>query len=394
MPTPDLPIHLAPRMAEIQPFYVMELLTRARELEAAGRDIVHMEVGEPDFATPEPVLAAVREALTDGRMFYTPALGMPELRRAIARFYGERYDVDLDPGRVIVTPGASGALQLATGVLLGPGEELLMADPGYPCNRHFARFVEARAVSVPVGPESGYQLTAADVERHWSERTVAALIASPSNPTGTVVERAELEAIAAAVHSRGGRLLMDEIYHGLIYEGDVPTALAVSDEAFIINSFSKYFGMTGWRIGWLVAPPAYVRELEKLAQNLFISAPSPSQIAALAAFRPETLAIAEARKAEFRARRDFLLPAMRELGFRIPVTPHGAFYLYADISAFSDDSHRFASELLEEAGVAVTPGLDFGTNAPERHVRIAYTTAIERLEEGVARIRRFLESRA
>jgi aspartate/methionine/tyrosine aminotransferase len=291
-----------------------------------------------------------------------------------------------------VTPGASGALQLATAVLLAPGEALLMADPGYPCNRHFARLVEARAVGVPVGPESGYQLTAAQVEAHWTVETAAALVASPSNPTGTVVERAEMAAIAEVVHRRGGRLLVDEIYNGLVYEGDVTTALAITDEAFVINSFSKYFGMTGWRIGWLVAPPAYVRDLEKLAQNLFISAPTPSQYAALAALRPETLAIAEARRQAFRERRDFLLPALRELGFRIPVTPQGAFYLYADISAFGSDSHRFAMDLLERAGVAVTPGLDFGSNAPERHVRFAYTTSLPRLEEAVARIGTYLES--
>jgi aspartate/methionine/tyrosine aminotransferase len=252
--------------------------------------------------------------------------------------------------------------------------------------------VEARAVGVPVGPESGYQLTAAQVEAHWTAETAAALVATPSNPTGTVVERAEMEAIAAAVHRRGGRLLVDEIYNGLVYEGDVTTALAITDEAFVINSFSKYFGMTGWRIGWLVAPPAYVRDLEKLAQNLFISAPTPSQYAALAALRPETLAIAEERRLAFRERRDYLLPALRELGFRIPVTPRGAFYLYADISAFGNDSHRFAMDLLERAGVAVTPGLDFGANAPERHVRFAYTTSLPRLEEAVARIRAYLES--
>lgn len=391
MPTPEARFRLAPRMAEIQPFYVMELLGRAKALEAAGRDIVHMEVGEPDFPTPEPVLEAVREALVHGRMFYTPALGMPELRAAIAGFYRDRYGVEVAPERILVTPGASGALQLATAVLLAPGEALLMADPGYPCNRHFARLVEARAVSVPVGPESGYQLTAAQVEAHWTTETAAALVASPSNPTGTVVERAEMAAIAAAVHRRGGRLLVDEIYNGLVYEGDVTTALAITDEAFVINSFSKYFGMTGWRIGWLVAPPAYVRDLEKLAQNLFISAPTPSQYAALAALRPETLAIAEERRLAFRERRDYLLPALRELGFRIPVTPQGAFYLYADISAFGNDSHRFAMDLLERAGVAVTPGLDFGTNAPGRHVRFAYTTSLPRLEEAVARIRAYLE---
>lgn len=380
---------LARRMAEIEPFQVMELLARARALEAEGRSIVHMEIGEPDFDTPEPVVAAGQAALAAGKTHYTPALGLPELRQAIAEFYARRYGVEVAAERIVITPGASGALLLALGVLLNPGDRVLMADPGYPCNRYFVRFLEGRAQPVSVGRESAYQLTAELVARHWEERTVAAMLASPSNPTGTVIEREALAEIARTVAERGGQLIVDEIYHGLVYEGEVPTALAVDDSAVIINSFSKYFCMTGWRLGWLVVPPEMLRAVEKLMQNLYIAAPTLAQHAALAAFEPATLAILDERREAFRQRRDFLLPALREIGFEIPVTPQGAFYLYADCSRFSDDSFAFAAELLEQAGVAVTPGNDFGTHHPRRHLRFAYTTSMADLEQGVERLARF-----
>lgn len=388
----DKPVHIARRMNDIQPFHVMDLLARARQLEAAGRSIVHMEIGEPDFDTPEPVVRAGQKALEEGRTHYTPAVGIPELRAAIARHYHDNYGFELDENRIIVTPGSSGALQLVCGVLIDPGQRLLMADPGYPCNRHFARLMEGAARSVPVGAETGYQLTAELVARYWGDATVAALLASPSNPTGTVVGREEIGRIVQTVAARDGRLIVDEIYHGLIYEGDTTTVLALTDEAFVVNGFSKYFGMTGWRIGWLVAPEPYVRAVEKLAQNIFISASTPAQYAALAAFEPQTLAILDERKAAFRERRDFLLPALRELGFEIPVTPQGAFYIYADCSRFTSDSYRFALDLLENAGVAITPGIDFGFYRPDRHVRFAYTTSLPKLQEGVARLHRYLKT--
>jgi aspartate/methionine/tyrosine aminotransferase len=252
------------------------------------------------------------------------------------------------------------------------------------------RALEGRARLIATGAQSAYQLTAAMVEEHWSAKTLAVMIASPSNPTGTMVSDMEMQAITDAVHSRNGRLIVDEIYHGLTYGFDASTALTISDEIFVLNSFSKYFQMTGWRIGWLVVPQAYVREIEKLAQNLFICPPYLAQHAALAAFRPETLAITEARRAEFQRRRDFLLPALTRLGFSVPVTPSGAFYLYTDCSRFSSDSFAFAEALLHQAGVALTPGRDFGMNAPERHLRITYTTSLDNLQEGVERIRRFL----
>jgi len=386
----ELAAPIARRMADIAPFHVMALLARAKELETAGRSIVHMEIGEPDFSTAEPIVVAGQRALAEGRTRYTAAAGLPELRQAISDHYRERYGVEIPVRRILITPGASGALQLATAALINPGDRVLLADPGYPCNRHFVRLVEGQAIGVPVGPETGYQLTAELVERHWDQRTTAVLLASPANPTGTVITPEALAAIITMIEARGGRLIMDEIYHGLIYGAPVQTALAYSDRVLVINSFSKYYGMTGWRLGWLVAPEDYVDAVEKLAQNLFLAASTPAQYAALAAFTPATAAIFEARRREFLARRDFLLPALRELGFHIPVTPDGAFYLYADCGRFTDDSHGFALRLLEETGVAITPGIDFGNHLPHRHVRFAYTNAIPQLAEGVERLRRAL----
>ena len=381
---------IARRMADIAPFHVMALLARAKELETAGRSIVHMEIGEPDFSTAEPIVVAGQRALAEGRTRYTAAAGLPELRQAISDHYRERYGVEIPVRRILITPGASGALQLATAALINPGDRVLLADPGYPCNRHFVRLVEGQSIGVPDGPETGYQLTAELVERHWDQRTTAVLLASPANPTGTVITPEALAAIITMIEARGGRLIMDEIYHGLIYGAPVQTALAYSDRVLVVNSFSKYYGMTGWRLGWLVAPEDYVDAVEKLAQNLFLAASTPAQYAALAAFTPATAAIFEARRREFLARRDFLLPALRELGFHIPVTPDGAFYLYADCGRFTDDSHGFALRLLEETGVAITPGIDFGNHLPHRHVRFAYTNAIPQLAEGVERLRRAL----
>ncbi len=379
----------AARMEHIHPFYVMELLARARALEGEGRSIIHMEVGEPDFPTPDPITRAGQQALADGHTHYTPAKGLPALREAIAGHY-QKFGLDLDSERVIVTPGSSGALQLVMNVLVDPGDEVLLADPGYPCNRHFVSLVGGTPVAVPVGPDSGYQLTAEAVASRWTTRTRAVMVASPSNPTGTLLSRSELEAIHRVVAERGGVLIVDEIYQGLIYSGEAFTALSISDEIFVINSFSKYFGMTGWRLGWLVAPNGYVDAIDRLAQNIFLSASTPAQHAALTAFDEETTAILEQRREEFQHRRDYLLPALTEIGFRFPVTPQGAFYLYGDCSAFSDDSFQFAADLLEQAGVAVTPGIDFGRNRPECHLRFAYTTDLEKLQEGVRRIRAFL----
>lgn len=377
----------AHRLAHIQPFHVMALLARARELEAQGRDIVHMEIGEPDFDTPQPIIEAARRALSGGATHYSPALGWPELREAIARFYQWRYGVDVPARRVIVTPGGSGALLLALGALVNPGREVLMADPGYPCNRNFVRFVEGVPVGVPVDAATRFQLTPELIDRHWTPRTDVVMLASPSNPTGTLIAADALRDLIARVNARGAAVVVDEIYHGLVYSGAAPTALAYSDEVFVINSFSKYFNMTGWRLGWLIAPERFVPQLDKLAQNLFLAASTPAQHAALAAFDPATIAILERRREEFRQRRDFLIPELRALGFNVPVEPDGAFYIYADSSRLAEDSQALTTRMLEEVGVAFTPGIDFGAHSPQRHVRFAYTTSIERLREGVRRLR-------
>jgi aspartate/methionine/tyrosine aminotransferase len=380
------------RSQDIAPFHVMSLLARAQALEQAGHDVIHLEIGEPDFTTAAPIVQAGQAALAAGHTRYTAARGLPALRLAIAGFYRDRYQVQVDPERILITPGGSGALLLASSLLVDPGRHWLLADPGYPCNRHFLRLVEGAAQLVPVGPETAYQLTPSLVEQHWNADSVGALVASPANPTGTVLSAADLAALSQALKARGGHLVVDEIYHGLTYGMDAQSVLQVDDDAFVLNSFSKYFGMTGWRLGWLVAPPKAVPDLEKLAQNLYISASSIAQHAALACFEPEALAIFEQRRAAFRERRDYLLPALRALGFRIDVEPEGAFYLYCDVSAFTDDAQAFCAHFLETQHVAFTPGLDFGHHRASQHVRLAYTQQVPRLEEAVARIRRGLET--
>ena len=275
-------------------------------------------------------------------------------------------------------------------MLVNPGDEVLMADPGYPCNRHFVELLEGRPLSLPVGPETGYQLTAELVEAAWTPKTRVVLVATPSNPTGTLLRPDQLRALQRVVRERGGMLIVDEIYHELVFDQPAYTALSQTSELFVINSFSKYFCMTGWRLGWLVAPAEYLDAIDRLAQNIFLAAPTLSQHAALAAFSEETLALTDQCRQAFRERRDFLLPALRELGFDLPLTPEGAFYLYAGCKRQTGDSFAFARELLEREGVAVTPGRDFGNNRPKEHLRFAYTTETVRLEEGVERIRRFI----
>lgn len=386
-------LHRSTRLDEIQPFHVMELLRRARELEAQGRDIIHMEVGEPDFPTPQPIVEAATRFIAGGDVHYTPGLGLPALREVIARFYHDRFGADVSPERIIVTSGASGALMLALAATTDPGDEWLLPDPGYPSNRHLVRSFEGGARALPVDAASRYQPTPAQVDAAWSERVRGLMVATPSNPTGTLLSTVEIAALHGVTHARRGVLLVDEIYQGLTYGVESSTALAhpalnAADDLFIVNSFSKYFGMTGWRLGWLVAPSGIVRDVEKLAQHFFISPSTPAQHAALAAFRPETLEILEARRREFAARRDTLLPALRSLGFTVATEPQGAFYIYADVSKLAADSEALARRLIEEAGVAATPGLDFGHHLPRQHLRIAYTTRRERLLEAAERIAR------
>jgi len=383
-------IRLAKRTQGISPFYVMELLHRAKQLEAQGKDIIHMEIGEPDFATPQAIVEAGVNHLKTGDVKYTPAAGLPELREKISAFYQKQYSVAVDKKRIFVTPGASGAFLLALGASLNPAEELLMADPCYPCNSNFVKLFDGKARTVPVDATSGYQLTAERIRQHWTKATKGALIASPSNPTGTIIAPEQLKQAIHTVNELGGCFYSDEIYHGLVYGENAPTALAFSDNVFVINSFSKYFGMTGWRVGWLIVPEEFIDATEKLAQNIFIATATHSQYAALAAFEESTLTELEHRRAEFEARRDFLYDALLRLGFEIPIKPDGAFYIYANCSKFTDDSHQFALDLLEAEGVAITPGKDFGSHEANHYVRFAYTTSIDRMTVAMHRLERFI----
>jgi len=378
----------AARLSKIEPFHVMDILARARAMELQGRSVIHMEIGEPDFPTAPAIVQAGIAALQAGHTHYTPALGLPELRAAIASSYPAH--VRPDAGRVVVTPGASGALQLIFAALINPGDQVLMADPGYPCNRHFVSLFEGEPLTIPVDASTGYQLNADLVRRRWTRRTVAVLLASPSNPTGTLIPPDGMAEIVRAVEERGGVLIVDEIYHGLVYGEEAVTALSHSQNLFVVNSFSKYYGMTGWRLGWLVAPASYVTAIDKLAQNIFLAASTPAQYAALAAFEAVVQQELQNRRDVFRERRDFLLPALRELGFEIPLVPQGAFYLYADCSRFTADSQAFALGLLEQTGVAITPGLDFGSHRAAQHVRFSYANTLENLREGVSRLRNYL----
>jgi aspartate/methionine/tyrosine aminotransferase len=378
----------ARRLQDIEPFHVMSVLARAHELEAQGRSIIHMEIGEPDFATADGIRQAAMAAIKAGHTRYLPALGLPALRQRIADSYAA--DVQPSAQRVVVTPGASGALQLVFAALLSPGDQVLLADPGYPCNRHFVRLFEGEAVAIAVDAGTHYQLTADLVRKYWTQRTVAVLISSPANPTGTLVPDDEMAAIIETVSNLGGRVVVDEIYSGLVYDLEPVPALRHSEEVFVINSFSKYFGMTGWRVGWLVAPEEYIPAIDKLAQNIFIATSAPAQYAALAAFDPGVDEELQRRVQLFRQRRDFLLPALRDIGFDIAVVPEGAFYLYADCSRFGRDSEKLALQVLEQIGVAITPGRDFGNFEPERYVRFSYANTFEQLEEGVRRLRGFL----
>ncbi len=382
---------LAKRMALIQPFRVMEVLAKAQTLERAGRDVIHLEIGEPDFPTPEPIVARAQAAMHAGESRYTAALGLPELRALIAAQYPAA--ARPAPERVALVPGSSAALLVSFALLLDPGDEVLLADPGYPCNANFIQLFGGVPVRIPCGPEAGYQLTPERIRAHWSERTRAVLLGSPANPTGSLIAPEQMSAIADEVRGLGGVLVVDEIYQGLVYEAPVRSALHDGDDLFVINSFSKFYGMTGWRLGWLVAPEAYGDAVTRLCQNLFISAPTLSQHAALAAFEPATLAELERRRQAFQQRRDFLVPALSQLGFQIPLKPVGAFYVYADVSGLTDDSQCFADQVLEQTGVALTPGQDFGDYRQREHLRFSYAAPLDRLQEAVERLRAWLERR-
>jgi aspartate/methionine/tyrosine aminotransferase len=386
--------HLANRVHAIEPFRVMEVVKAATALRQAGVDVISMSVGEPDFTAAPRVAAAAIAAIEAGATQYTDALGLTSLRSAIAEHYQISCGLDIDPRRIVVTAGASAGLLLACAALVGEGDEVLMPDPCYPCNRHFVSAFGGKPVLVEAHARERYQLTAEHVAAHWNAHSRGVIVASPSNPTGTSMTRPQLQKLLASVRARSGFAVVDELYLGLSYEADMPSALQIDPDVITVNSFSKYFNMTGWRLGWLVVPERLVATFEKLAQNLFICPSTISQHAALACFHPDSLAVYEERRREFQRRRDYLVPALRDLGFTIPVMPDGAFYVYADISAVNHpqahDSSAFCMAVLQEAGVAIVPGDDFGFAAPQRHVRFSYATKFERIEEAVARLRTLL----
>ena len=394
-------MRIAQRAQRIEPFYVMEVAKAAsalaREVAHTDRPVIFLNIGEPDFTAPEMVQAAAAQTIAQGATQYTQALGTDALRQAISGWYASRFGVDVPARRIIVTAGASAALHLACLALIEHGDEVLMPDPSYPCNRHFVSAAEGTAVLVPTTAAERYQLSAAKVQAAWGPHTRGVLLASPSNPTGTSIDPAELRRIHEVVQQHGGVTLIDEIYLGLSHdEAYGQTALAISDDIISINSFSKYFNMTGWRLGWLVVPDALVGVIERLAQHLFICPCTISQQAALACFEPESLAIYEARRAEFKARRDHFIPALNALGLTVPVQPDGAFYAWADCSAACaklglKDSWDFAHAALHHAHVAITPGRDFGTAETARFVRFSTANSMAELQTAIDRLKTWLQ---
>jgi len=379
----------ARRMQNIAPFYVMKLLARAKDLEAQGKHIVHMEIGEPDFKTPQPIVDAGIDALKKGLTHYTPALGLPVLREAISTFYRQSYEASVSSNSVVITPGASGALQLICGSLINPGEEVLMTDPGYPCNRHFVQLVEGVPRFINLDESNDYSVSLSDIKSSWNDKTKAILLASPSNPTGRIIDIETLDKIAEFVKSKNGYLILDEIYLGLTYGKKYPSLAGRHSNVFIINSFSKYFSMTGWRLGWMVAPDEFITDIEKLAQNIFLAPTTSSQYAALTAFDPQSISIMESYREAFEERRDYLYTSLNDIGFKIKNKPEGAFYLYANSEKFGDNSFDISNDLLEKVGVAVTPGIDFGAFNAESHLRFAYTVEMSELEEGISRLKKY-----
>ncbi len=386
------------RAEKITPFYVMEVAKAAQQLAkevASGPEpMIFLNIGEPDFTAPAQVQAAAQHSIARGQTQYTNALGLEPLREAISDWYQSRFGITVPARRIVITAGASAALQLACLALIDAGDEILMPDPSYPCNRHFVSAAEGVATLIPTGAAERFQLSADQVAAHWGDKTRGVLLASPSNPTGTSIDPAELRSIHEVVQAKGGVTIVDEIYLGLSYEEAFGhSALAISDSIISINSFSKYFNMTGWRLGWMVVPDAMVPVVERMAQNLFICASTISQHAALACFTPESIAIFEERRAQFKARRDYFLPALRELGFGIDVMPDGAFYAWADCTALCeklgvDNSWDFAYALMDKAHLAITPGRDFGTADTARYVRFSTANSMQQLQEAVRRMRK------
>ena len=376
----------ADRMTDFTSFIVMDVLEAALALESEGHDIVHLEVGEPDFDAPPPVVEAMQAAVLGGKTHYTHSLGMPVLREAIAEHYRTRYGVSVSPDRVCITTGTSAAFLMIFGALLNPGRGVAMSDPGYACYPNFVRFVGGRPVRIPIFEDNGFQLTPEVIREADLTGVDAFVVSSPANPTGTLTGKRTFEWLL----EQGYVLVSDEIYHELNYTGKPDeTALALSDDVIVVDGFSKRYAMTGCRLGWMVVPPAMVRPLNMLAQNLYISPPTPSQWGGLAAIR-EGAGYVESMRREYAARHRTLIDGLKSLGFKVAFEPQGAFYVFADVSGFSDNSFEFAMRMLNEAHVAATPGKDFGKNLTSRYVRFAYTSSVEQIEKGLARLRKWL----
>ena len=389
-------MRISGRAQRIEPFYVMEVAKAAaqmaREVAHSASPMIFLNIGEPDFTAPPAVQEAACKAVRDGRTNYTQATGLLELRERISDWYRQRFGVGVPASRIVVTAGASAALQLACLTLIETGDEILMPDPSYPCNRHFVSAAEGTAVLIPTTAAERFQLSADKVQTAWSEKTRGVLLASPSNPTGTSIHPDELRRIHEVVSSKGGITLVDEIYLGLSYDPHYgQTALALDEDIISINSFSKYFSMTGWRLGWMVVPERVVPVIERLAQNLFICPSTIAQYAALACFETESLLEYERRRAEFKARRDYFIPALNALGLRVPVMPDGAFYAWADCSAACQklgvkDSWDLSFEIMQRAHVAVTPGRDFGTADTRNFIRFSTASSMPQLQQAIARL--------
>ena len=395
-------MRISDRAQRIEPFYVMEVAkaaqAMAREVAHTDRPMIFLNIGEPDFTAPPLVQAAAQRAIAQGATQYTQALGLQELRERISAWYASRFGVAVPASRIVVTAGASAALHLACLALIDRGDEILTPDPSYPCNRHFVSAADGTAVLIPTTASERFQLTAEKVAAHWTERTRGVLLASPSNPTGTSIHPEELRRIHDVVQTRGGVTIVDEIYLGLSHDDAFGhSALAISDQIISVNSFSKYFHMTGWRLGWLVVPDALVPVIERLAQNLFICPSTVSQQAALACFEPGSLAVYEERRAQFKARRDFVIPALNAMGLSVPVPPDGAFYAWADCTAACQklglkDSWDFAYAAMRQAHVALTPGRDFGVAETARFVRFSTANSMQELQTAMARLRTWLQA--
>ena len=368
----------------------MDILARAQAMQAQGKDVVHMEIGEPDFSSPRPIIEAGIAALQNNITHYTPATGLPELREQISSYYQTILSNNVDANEIIITPGASGALQLILAYLLRDSARLMIADPNYPCNRNLPQLFNSSVYTIPVTAKDHFQLSAQLLEQHWQDDVAAVLIASPANPTGAICANDELLKMADFLAERNRYLIVDEIYQGLTYKQGAQSVAGQRNNIFVLNSFSKYFGMTGWRVGWLAAPQQHVDKLDALAQNTYLATSTPGQYAALAAFTDETIEILEQRRKIFLQRRDYLCGALGDLQIEVPVIPDGAFYIYANIEKFTDNSFEFCQKLLETTGVAITPGCDFGQYLAEQHVRFAFTTDEKCLSEAVQRIQAFI----